>query len=96
MNPRMPPIHFPNAMVLFVDFYVALYVITNLGEITLHACSILLVDNLQQLFQLGTNLGHLVVGIGVEEDFLQQVVILVEYTLGNTHVALESSSKVYS
>ena len=32
-------------------------------------------------------------GIGVKEDFLQQVVILVQHALGDTHVALERGAR---
>ena len=32
-------------------------------------------------------------GVGIEEDFLQQVVILIEHALGDTHVALECGTR---
>ena len=84
---------FFNLSILLVNnLYIALHVIANLREIALHALSILVVDDLQKFLQLRTDLTHLVVGIGVEEDFLQQVVILVQHTLGNAHVTLEGGS----
>ena len=78
---------------LLLDFNVALNVITDLRQITLHALGILVVDNLKEFFQLCSNLSYLVVGIGVEEDFLKQIVVLVEHTLGYTHVALEGGTR---
>lgn len=76
----------------FLYLYVALYVVAYLGEVALHAFGILVVDNLEQLLQLSADLRHLVVGVGIEEYFLQQIVILIEHALGNAHVALEGGA----
>ena len=78
---------------LLLNLDIALDVVANLGEVALHARSIFLVDDFEELFQLGTDLRHLVVGVGVEEDFLQQVVIFVEHTLGDAHVTLEGGTR---
>ena len=75
------------------DFNITLDVIPNLGKIRLHTVSILVVDNLQELFQLRTDLRDLIMSIGVEEYLLKQVVILVEHALGNAHVALEGGAR---
>ena len=44
---------------LLLDFNVALNVITDLRQITLHAIGILVVDNLKEFFQLCTDLSYL-------------------------------------
>ena len=75
-----------------LDLDVTLDIISNLREVAFHTVGILVVDNLKQLLQLGTYLRHLVVGLGVEQDFLQQVVVLVEHALGNLHVTLEGGT----
>ena len=76
-----------------LDFDVALDIIAYLREIAFHAVGILVVDDFQEFFQLRTNLRHLVVGVGVEKDFLQQIVVLIQHTLGNAHVALEGGTR---
>ena len=73
-------------------FYIAFHIITDLREIAFHAVGIFVVDDLQQLLQLRTDLGDLIVRVGVKEDFLQQIVILVKYALGNAHVTLEGGT----
>ena len=45
------------------DFNVTFYIVSYLGEISLHALGILIVNDLQKLFQFRTNLRHLVMGI---------------------------------
>ena len=65
----------------------------NLLQICLHPFVILFVDNLQQLLQLFSYPHHIIVGVGVEEDFLQQVVILVEHSLGDLHMSLEGGTR---
>lgn len=77
---------------LLLNLDVALHVVANLGEIGFHALGILLVDDFQEFFQLGANLADLVVGIGVEQDFLQQIVVLIEHALGYLHVTLEGGT----
>lgn len=78
---------------LLFYLYIALDIISDFRQIALHTIGILGVDNLQQLLELRTNLRHLVVGVRVKQDFLQQVVIFVQHTLGNAHVALESGTR---
>ena len=78
---------------LLLDLNVALDVVTNLREIALHAVGIALVDDLEELLELGTYLGHLVVGVGVEENLLQQVVVLIENAFGNAHMTLEGGAR---
>ena len=73
--------------------YVRAEIVADLREICLHAVGILVVDDFEKFLQLGANLRDLVVGVGVEQDFLEQVVVLVEHALGNTHVALEGCSR---
>ena len=77
---------------LLFYLYIALDIISDFRQIALHTIGILGVDNLQQLLELRTNLRHLVVGVRVKQDFLQQVVVLVQHTLGNAHVALEGGA----
>ena len=77
---------------LFLDLDVAPDVVADLREIAFHAVGIFVVDDFQQLFQLGAYLGHVLRGVGVEEHFLQQVVVFVEHALGDAHVALEGGS----
>ncbi len=78
---------------LFLYLNIASDVVANLLQVGLHAVAILLVDDFEQLLQLGTYLADLVVGVGVEEYFLQQVVVFVEHALGNSHVALEGGAR---
>ena len=78
---------------LSLNFYVAPYIVTYLCQITFHAVGIFVVNDFEQLLQLCPNLRHLVVGVGVEQDFLKQVVIFVEHTLGNLHVSLKSGTR---
>ena len=75
-----------------INFNVAFDVIPNLRQVAFHAIGVFLVDNFQKFFELRSNLGYLVVRIGVEQDFLQQVVVLVQHTLGYAHVAFEGRS----
>ena len=65
----------------------------NLLQVCLHPLVIFFVDNLQQLLQLFPYPHHIIVGVGVEEDFLQQVVILVEHPLGDLHMSLEGGTR---
>ena len=74
------------------DLNIALDVVADLREIAFHAIGIFVVDDLQQLFQLRTDLGDLIVGVGVEEDFLQEIVVFVEYPFGDAHVALKGGT----
>ena len=66
--------------------------IADFLKIQLHAITILMVDDIKQFLEFITYLCHLIARVGVEQDFLQQIVILVEHALGYTHVALEGSS----
>ena len=61
----------PLAPLLF-DLDVAPDVVADLTEIVLHPLTVLVVDDLQQLLQFGADLRHLVVGVGIEKNFLQQ------------------------
>ena len=74
------------------DLNITFDVVANLGEIAFHAIGILVVDDLQQLFQLCTDLGDLIVGVGVEEDFLQEIVVFVEHSLGDAHVTFKGGT----
>ena len=56
---------------LFVECNIFLYMFANLGEILFHAFRVLVVDDIEQFLQLVAYLRNLVVGVGVEEDFLQ-------------------------
>ena len=77
---------------MFLDFNIALDVVTDLRQVTLHAIGILRVDDLEQFLQLCAYLADLIVGIRVKEDFLKQVVVLIEHPLGNAHVTLEGGT----
>ena len=67
--------------------------IAYLCQVCFHAYSILVVDDVEEFLQLGAYLRHLVVGVGVEENLLQQVVVFRQHTLGNLHVALEGGAR---
>ena len=71
----------------------SLYLCPYLGEVLLHACGIVVFDDLQQLFQLAADVLHLAGGAGVEEDLLQQVVVFAEQALGYGHVLLEGGAR---
>ena len=65
---------------------------TNLREVALHTVLILCVDDGDEFLHLGADLLHLVLGVGVEEDFAEQCVVLAQHALGNLHVALEGGA----
>ena len=52
-----------------------------------------MVDDVKQFLEFIAYLCHLIARVGVEQDFLQQIVILVEHTLGNAHVTLEGRTR---
>lgn len=76
----------------FQGFDVAFDVGAYLGEICFHAGGVFIVDDGEEVFELLANLIDLVVGVGIEEHFLQQVVVFVEYALGNAQMALEGGT----
>ena len=78
---------------LLLNLDITLDVITDLRKISLHAVSIFGIDDLEQFLQFSTDLRHLIVGVGVEENFLQEVVVFVEHTLGDAHVTLEGGTR---
>ena len=47
----------------------------------------------KEFLQFSTDLRHLIVSIGIEENFLQQIVVLIQYTLGDSHVTLEGGTR---
>ena len=61
-------------------------------KISFHVLLIAAVDDIEKLFQLHAYLHHLIVGIGVEEDLLQQVVVFGEHALCYLLMALEGCS----
>ena len=70
-------------------FEVLFYLLPNLCQIPLHSLRVLVGDDFQQLLQLEADVLHLGGGAGIEEDFLQQVVVLAEQATGDGHVLLE-------
>ena len=67
--------------------------IAYLGEKSLHAMGILMVDDVNELSQILTNLSHLTGCIWIEENLLQEIIILIEHTLGYLHMALEGGTR---
>ena len=65
----------------------------NLCQVRTHSGRILLVDDIQQLVQLGTDTFYVCRSTRVEQDFLQQEVVFAHHSLGDSHVALESSTR---
>ena len=63
--------------------------IPNLGEEEFHTLRILVVDDVDELSKLLSDLCHLTRCVWVEEDFLQQVIIFVEHALGYLHWRLK-------
>ena len=83
---------FCNVLSLSFDLDILFHVVAYLGEILLHALGILVVNDVEQFFQLCAYLCHRVVGVGVEQNLLQQEIVLVEHALGYLHVALEGGA----
>ena len=69
-----------------------LYLGAYLGEVLPHTLSVALIDDLEQLLELTTDVLDLAGGAGVEENLLQQVVVLTEQPLGNGHMLLEGGT----
>ena len=67
--------------------------ITYLGEKEFHTLCILVVNDVDELSKLLSDLCHLPRCVWVEENFLQQVIIFVEHALGYLHVALEGGAR---
>jgi len=67
-------------------------VLTDLCQVLLHVLLVAGVDDLDDLLHLLANLLHLSLGVGVEEDFAQECVVLREHALGNLHVTLEGGA----
>ena len=78
------------SLLLYLD--IPPHIVADFRKISLHTGSVLVVDNLQKFLQLGANLCHLIVGVWVEEDFLQKIIVLVEHTFGYSHVAFKGCS----
>ncbi len=66
--------------------------IPYLGKEEFHTLRILVVNDVDELSKLLSDLCHLTRCVWVEEDFLQQVIIFVEHALGYLHVALEGGA----
>ena len=67
--------------------------ITYLGKEEFHTLRILVVNDVDELSKLLSDLCHLTRCVWVEEDFLQQVIIFVEHALSYLHVALEGGAR---
>ena len=67
--------------------------IPYLGKEEFHTLRILVVNDVDELSKLLSDLCHLTRCVWVEEDFLQQVIIFVEHALGYLHVALEGGAR---
>ena len=68
-------------------------VLSDFCQIALHALLVLRVNDGDELFHLRADLFHLVFGVGVEQDFAQQGVVLAQHTLGDLHVPLEGGAR---
>ena len=77
---------------LLIPFDVAAHVISDFGEVVLHAFGIASVDDFKQFLELGSYLADLVVGVGVEENLLEQIVVFIKNALCNLHVTFESGA----
>ena len=53
-----------------------LYILPDFGVIVLHPIRITIVNDFEQFLQLAAYLRHLVMGLGIEQNFLEQVVVL--------------------
>ena len=70
----------------------AQYVLANFSQVLLESIGILVAQYLEQFLQLTTDILYLRHGARVEEDFLQEVIVLVHHSLGNGHVLLEGGT----
>ena len=74
-------------------FEMSLYLLPNLRQIPFHPLGVLVLDDGEQVLQLRADVGHLGRGAGIEQDFLQQVVVFAEQAAGNVHVFLERGAR---
>ena len=63
--------------------------ISDFGKEEFHTLRILVVDDVDELSKLLSDLCHLTRCVWVEEDFLQQVIIFVEHALGHVEKCLD-------
>ena len=74
-------------------FEMSLYLLPNLRQIPFHPLRVLVGDDFQQLLQFEADVLYLRRGAGIEQDFLQQVVIFREQAAGDGHVLLERGAR---
>ena len=65
------------------------YIVPNLAKIGMHAVGILTAYYVKEFVQFGTYPFHLFRGTWVEQDFLKQIIVFVQNSLGYCHVAFE-------
>ena len=70
-----------------------LNLLPNLSQESTHTFCIFLTDDFEQFVQLGADALYLCRCARIEEDFLQKVIVLVQYSLGDGHVALEGGAR---
>ena len=90
-NIRAPPIRYN--ILFFLNLNIFLHMISDFGKEEFHTLRILVVDDVDELSKLLSDLCHLTRCVWVEEDFLQQVIIFVEHALSYLHVALEGGAR---
>ena len=69
-----------------------LYVTSDAGEIGVEGGLIAVVDDLDEVLQLGTDLLDMVLGAGVEEDLTEEGVVLAQHASGYAEMALEGGT----
>lgn len=74
---------------LFYIVDIRSYIVAYLCEIGFHSLAVTAVDDVEKLLELVAYLRHLVVGVGVEQYLLQQIVVLAKHSAGYRHVPLE-------
>ena len=82
-----------NGQAYLYILYILLHVVANLCKISLHTLGILIVDDVNQFAEFFAYLCHLSAGVRVEQNFLKQIVVLVEHSFGYAKMALECCAR---
>ena len=70
------PISRASRLLIPLPCLIVLYILPDFGEIVLHPIRITIVNDFEQFLQLAAYLRHLVMSVGIEQYFLEQVVVL--------------------
>ena len=68
-------------------------VLSDFGQIGMHAFRVFPADDVQQFVQFRTDTFHLCRRAGIEQDFLQEEIVFAQHALGDGHVALEGGTR---